>query len=256
MSERTLFLAWQDQMSSRQWFPVGQLDVDIDHSHYSFRYIRGAERAQTEAGFLPAMDFPDLSKEYHSQELFPLFKNRIIAPRRPDTEEYLRGLGLTRADPVEILSVDGGNRVTDFFEVFPKIVKHVDGSFQCRFFLHGWRYINSMAQERINSLQPEEKLYITLELNNPATGVALQIQTLDYHMIGWTPRYLVNDLVAAMAEKPTEYSATVVQVNTLPEPSKQRLLIELSGNWNKHEPMSSEDFKPLANSNQSLNEPH
>ena len=118
------------------------------------------------------------------------------------------------ADPVEILSVSGGSRVTDAYEVFPKLVKHEDGSFTCRFFLHGWRHVNQSAHERIDRLTKWDELYVTLELTNPATGLAVQIQTTDYHMIGWTPRYLVTDLVAAMAESP-KYSARVVRVNPL-----------------------------------------
>ena len=123
-------------------------------------------------------------------------------------------------------------------------MKHEDGSFTCRFFLHGWRHVNQSAQERIDRLTKWDELYVTLELTNPATGLAVQIQTTDYHMIGWTPRYLVTDLVAAMAESP-QYSARVVRVNPLPAPSKQRVLIEMNGRWDKHEPMTSEDFDPL-----------
>ncbi len=63
-------------------------------------------------------------------------------------------------------------------------------------------------------------------------------------MIGWTPRYLVHDLVAAMAEFP-DYSAHVARVNPQPAPSRQRLLIEMRGRWETHDPMTGEDFIPL-----------
>ena len=46
MSERTLFLAWQDKGESRQWFPIGRLDADSGLSRYRFRYTGGALRAQ------------------------------------------------------------------------------------------------------------------------------------------------------------------------------------------------------------------
>ena len=36
------------------------------------------------------------------------------------------------------------------------------------------------------------KTFVGLELNNPATTLAVQIQTTDYHMIGWAPRYLLE----------------------------------------------------------------
>ena len=245
MSEKTLFLAWQDKERSRRWFPVGRLDADVEHSRYRFRYTGGAEEAKEEAGFPPLWDFPHLKEDYRSSELFPLFRNRVIAPGRPDRTDYLCNLGLpANADPVEILSVNGGRRITDAYEVFPKLLKHEDGSFKCRFFLHGWRHVNLSAQERIGRLIEDEKLYVTLELTNPATGLAVQIQTADYHMVGWAPRYLVADLVKAMAESP-KYSAHVVQVNPQPAPSKQRVLIEMHGRWNEHEPMTGEDFKPL-----------
>ncbi len=247
MNTKTLFLAWQDKRGevSRPWFPVGRLDVEP--SLYRFRYIRGAERAEKEQGFLPLLDFPKLTGDYQSSELFPLFRNRIIAQGRADRQSYLDNLGLSKnADPVEILSVSGGYRVTDAYEVFPKLEMDTEGSFICRFFLHGYRHVNEIALNRVERLEPREQLYLTLELTNPATGLAVQIQTTDYHMIGWTPRYLVSDLARAMAESPDKYTAQVVRVNPQPAPMKQRVLIEMRGYWDpQHEPMESEDFRPL-----------
>lgn len=252
MDERALFLAWQDRDGSRQWFPIGRLDADMYRSAFRFRYTGGAERAQREVGFLPALDFPNLHDDYRSSELFPLFRNRVMTPGRPDFADYLRTLDLhADADPIEILSVDGGFRVTDAFEVFPKIEKGADGRFRCRFFLHGWRHVNDRGRARMEQLEPDESLYVTLELTNPATGVAVQIQTLDYHVIGWAPRYLVRDLMVAMAGGPGAYAARVVRVNPLPAPSRQRLLIELTGNWGSHEPMADGDFVPLVGAGRS-----
>ena len=246
MSAKTLFLAWQDNEPSQAWFPIGRLDADVERSLYRFRYVGGAKRAQLEAGFPLLIEFPSLDEGYESSELFPLFQNRVMNSARPDFVDYLRYLDLSEgADPIEILATNGGSRMTDAYEVFPKIVKDDDGNFACRFFLHGRRHVNQSAQERIGLLEPKEKLYVTLELTNPATGLAVQIQTEDYHMIGWTPRYLVDDLVEAMAESPGQYDAQVVRINPLPAPSKQRVLIEMRGRWDKHEPMASEDFVPL-----------
>jgi hypothetical protein len=90
---------------------------------------------------------------------------------------------------------------------------------RCRFFLHGSRYACPAAIERTDRLQQGEKLYVTLELTNPVAGVAVQIQTTDYHVIGWAPRCLVNDLVQAMARAAGEYAAKVVRINPSPAPS-------------------------------------
>ena len=245
MSERTLFVAWQDNNPSRAWFPVGRLDADVERPSYRFRYICGAQRAQKKAGFPLLLEFPRLDEDYKSSELFPLFQNRVMNQKRPDFADYLHSLDLSEGgDPIEILSVNGGHRVTDAYEVFPEIKKDKNGSFVCRFFLHGWRRVSQVALDRINRLEPEEELYMTLELTNPATGLAVQIQTTDYYMIGWAPRYLVADLVAAMGESPG-YSAHVVRVNPQLAPSNQRVLIEMRGCWKQHEPMSSKDFEPL-----------
>lgn len=244
MSARTLFLAWQDK-TSRRWFPVGRLDADVKHSLYRFRYIGGAKRAQDEAHFIPMSEFPDLKRAYESSYLFPSFRNRVMARGRPDRDDHLRTLGLpSNADPIEILTVSGGYRVTDAYEVFPKLVKGADGRFACRFFLHGWRYVTAESQARIDKLEQGEKLYLALELTNPVTVLAVQIQTTDYRMLGWAPNYLVYDLAAA-AQSPREYEAEVVRVNPQPSPSRQRVLIEMRGRWEEHEPMAHSDFRTL-----------
>ena len=245
MSGRTLFLAWQDKAQSRRWFPIGRLDADIERSQYRFRYILGAKQARERVGFPLLIEFPDLEADYRSPELFPVFRNRVMNRNRPDFTDYLHSLDLPlEANAIEILSANGGRRMTDTYEVFPKLVKRADGSFTCRFFLHGWRHVNASAQERIDRLAKDEELYVTLELTNPVSGMAVQIQTTDYHVVGWAPRYLVADLVKAVAESP-EYSAQVVRVNPQPAPSKQRVLIQMRGSWDEHEPMSGPEFRPL-----------
>lgn len=246
MIPQTFFLAWQDKARTRRWFPVGRLDVDVPQSQYRFRYTEGADIAYKLAGFPPLVDFPELRQDYRSSRLFPMFQNRVLMPGRPDFADYLRRLDLPQeADPIEMLTVDGGFRATDSFEVFPKIEKREDGAFRCRFFLHGWRHLTADSQARLDKLQAGEELYVALELTNPATQMAVQIQTLDYLMIGWAPRYLVNDLMAAIAKAPGDYKASVVRVNPVPAPSKQRVLVELSGHWPDHDPMTTAEFRPL-----------
>lgn len=253
MNQRTLFMAWQDTARSRLWFPVARLDADVAKHSYRFRYIRGAERARREAGFPLLMEFPEIARDYRSRQLFPVFQNRVLNRRRPEREQHLRAMDLgPDADPIEILATSGGRRVTDAYEVFPKLAKAPDGSFSCRFFLHGWRHVNHGAQERLEALGAGEKLYVTIELTNPRDRVAVQIQTTDYHVIGWAPRYLVGDLAAAMAEAPSEYFAEVVRVNRadastlFPVFPSERVLIEMRGTWTHHEPMSGEDYRLVA----------
>jgi hypothetical protein len=198
----------------------------------------------------PLDSFPDFHKIYESSDLFPLFRNRILGESREDFPDYLKQLDLSpdHADPLEILALTGGERQTDNLEVFPKIERHKGGGFQCRFFLHGWRHVNGPAQKKLLELKCGEQLRVAVELNNPATVLALQLETPDdYHMIGWAPRYLVKDLFQAICEAPNDICATVVKVNPSPAPAKQRVLIEIKGRWlADYEPMSSQEFQPLS----------
>ena len=247
MSERTLFLAWQDDWQDetqvREWFPIGRLDVGVERSTYRFRYTGGAERACQKVGFPWLLEFPEPLRDYRSSDLFPLFKNRVMSSSRPDFADYLRSLDLPdNADPIAILSANGGHRVTDPFRVFPKIERHPDGSFVCRFFLHGWRHIGEIARERLDTLQEREELRVSLVLAKPNDTLAVQLQTTDFQMIGWAPRYLAADLAMAADGR---YEAHVVRVNHRPIPLRQRFLIEMRCRWENYEPMSSRDYIPL-----------
>lgn len=247
MSVRTLFLSWQDKGATQLWFPVGLLDADVEESRYRFRYTGGAVRACKEAGFPLLLEFPDIERVYESPQLFPVFQNRVIAPGRPDRPEYLRNHGLPDdADPIDILSVNGGKRVTDAYEVFPKPLKQGDGSFVYRFCLRGWQHINLAARDRIESLTEGENLVAAAEVINLATGIpAVQIQTEDYFVIGWVPRYLVEELVPTNLGEPSKYRARVVRANPQSVITNQRVLVEMLGFRDGNGAMDGDDYQPL-----------
>lgn len=242
---KTLFLAWQSP--ARVWFPVGRLMADQTNHIYQFDYIQGALKAEREAGFKPLLAFPNFDQQYCASELFPLFKNRILSSGRKDFADYLRSLDIDPANPdlMEVLAVTGGERQTDNFEVFPKIEKLFDGSFKCRFFLHGLRHVNPLAIPRAQELREGEALQVAVEVNNPATGIAIFLQTRDYMPLGWAPRYLVTDLLKAMSDAPV-LNAMVVKANSPSTPINRRYLIEMSGKLPAGvEPMSGADYQPI-----------
>lgn len=245
----TVFLAWQSPTQTRAWYPIGRLDADPAEGVYRFRYVRGAQRAKERDNLQPLLSFPDLTKQYESKELFPLFRNRILSRRRTaEFQEYLAALdiGQGEPDPLAILAISEGRRQTDTLEVFPKLSVNADGAFQCRFFVHGSRHVTDTAQARMGRLESGEELRVAIEMNNPATGLALQVQTSDYHMIGWSPRYLVADLVRAIGHDFRGVSARVVKANPGRAISRYGLMVELLGTWPKGVlPMSTDDFSEL-----------
>jgi hypothetical protein len=253
---KSLFLAWQapsDSARSRAWFPVGRLDAEVDNSVYKFRYTRGAITAERDVGFKPLFAFPDFKKVYESNELFPLFKNRVLSSKRTDFHEYIRWLDLDQgqADPISILEVSGGGRATDNLEVFPKVSPDADGQFHVRFFLHGLRHLGSSAIERASRLEVGENLRIMVELNNPATRLAVPLLTEDYQMAGWAPRYLVEDLIMCVPRAP-EIFARVARINSDIAPLNQRYLIDYYGRTPAGaQLMSTPDFLPIVGDDQS-----
>jgi len=239
----TLFVAWQSPAPTRAWFPIGRLDAE-NNDTFLFRYMRGALDAHEKSGFEPLLSFPKFENRYESNELFPIFKNRVLDASRKDFVEYLGWLDLdpAHADPIEILGLTGGERQTDSLEVFPKIIKHADRSFSCRFFLHGLRHVSEPARVKAIDLTAGSSLQIAVELNNP-TGLAIQLQTVDCFMIGWAPRYLVNDLIEVINAHP-DVSASVVRVNEYGAPLARRILVELKGRLPAdYEPMSGGQFE-------------
>ena len=239
---KSLYLAWQAPRQ-RSWFPIGRLDADTHAHRYVFNYTKGALHAQQEGGFQALPAFPDLQRSYESAELFPLFQNRVLDRSRKDFAEYLQSLGLTEPDPIEILALTGGERETDNLEVFPRIQKQPDGRFKCRFFVHGLRYIPKSAAERGLQLQVGERLGVSIELTNPKTRLAIQLTSADYHFVGWTPHYLVKDLLRVISDGPAEIEAHVLRVNRDAVPANRRVLVEFKGRFpNDVEPMSSESF--------------
>lgn len=249
---KSIFLAWQapeNTSESKAWYPIGRLDAISNEGleSYRFRYTHGAERAQREVGFNPLVSFPKLAKDYTSEKLFALFHNRIISSKREDFADYIDWLGLTKeqADPLSILSVSEGLRVTDNLQTVPKVEQSEDGSFRLRFFSHGLRHLNEASRNRAKNLKAGDELRVLIEANNPATTLAIPLLDEDYVMVGWAPRYLVHDLLKSIPNAP-EIKATVVKVNKGYAPINQSLLIEYSGKAPLgHKVMSGLDFTPL-----------
>lgn len=205
--------------------------------------------AQATVGLRPLAAFPRLDEVYESWELFPLFQNRLISPKREDYAEYLDRLDLSpeQADPFEILAVSGGSKQTDNLEVFPELQISRDRSFSCRFFLRGWDYLSASSQDRLQHLQPDEPLQVSAGLNHFATGPSVGLHTTDDSLMpGWMPRYLAHDVARTVSSRLGHFRARVVRVNQPPSPRSQRVLVELNGVFPAaYEPMKNEQLHRL-----------
>ena len=132
-----LFVAWQDP-HDRSWRPVGKLTREDDK--FRFVYTKGAVESER---FIPFGRMRDLHGEYVSDELFPLFANRIMPNSRPEFESYVQWLGLRRdeADDFSLLARSGGLKKTDSLQTFPMPTRSADERYRVHFFCHGTRLV-------------------------------------------------------------------------------------------------------------------
>ena len=221
---RKLFLTWQDK-KSRQWFPVGQLISD-DKS-FRFFYIQGALEAQKEANFQPLVSFPDFRKVYESNELFPMFSNRVMPDSRPEYKQTIEYLSLPEDynDPLAFLALTGGAKVTDSFEMFCHPKLDDKGEYNLHFFAHGLRYLPECSIERIGRMNSGDKIDLAHAFQNPFEENALQLHTRDNFIVGYCPSYLLDDINEMRRFKDIE--VCVERVNDKSAPLQFRLLCRL-----------------------------
>jgi hypothetical protein len=227
------------------WSPIGRLQFE-DES-YRFVYTEGARTAKA---FSPFAGMEDLEEIYESDDLFPVFKNRMLSRSRPEYEAYLRWSGFDSAmqpDPIAILGVTEGIRRTDMIELFPCPVPDEKGCYLNKFFLHGLRYMPEAAKERVKLLESDEPLFPLLDVCNPADGHAVALRAENERvMLGYVPRYLAQDFWKLFQECKPEYINVFVHRVNMDAPLQQRLLCRMHACWpDGFEPCSGEEFRPI-----------
>lgn len=242
---KALFIAWQDT-KTRRWAPVGRLTRE--GSLYLFVYTRGAEEMPN---FRPFGPMQDLHKAYRSEELFPIFANRILAKNRPEYQDYLKWLGLSEAryDALDELARTGGLRATDALELFP-CPEPTDGkNYEVYFFSRGLRHMHAENQKRARQLKSGERLYLMQDLQNFHDSMALLMRTGDpITLVGYAPRYYSAEFTQLIkaAGHPDQVKVTVEQVNA-DAPIQYRVLCKLSSPWPANfSPCAKREFEALA----------
>lgn len=203
-----LVVTWQHP-HSRSILPVGLLKKEWDG--YSFVYLRAASEIE---GFRPFIGFADLTKRYSSPELFPLFAQRAMDPRRPDFERYVSELGVEpEASPWEQIVKSGGGREGDTLQLFP-VSEVSDGAFVCWFLVHGIRHLKTKSvdlrgeikgpysdaglEDVLGALAPGDGLDLVPEDSNDFTPDAVLVSTSSGEPLGYVPELLLEPLGRAM----------------------------------------------------------
>jgi hypothetical protein len=228
-----LVVAWQHPVD-RLISPVGFLTYD--GSVYRFTYIRNARLVKD---FRPLIGFADLQRDYSSAELFPLFAQRAMDPKRPDYQLYIERLGLEgEPGPWEQISRSQGRRQGDTLQLMPE-PKLVGEALISSFLVNGMRHAHerprildgqerSVTREQVEAalarLKPGDRLTLAREPGNPVNPLALMVLGSSVP-VGWVPDLLVEDLQDLLQR--ADVSITVEHVNGPDAPWHLRLLARL-----------------------------
>jgi hypothetical protein len=192
--------------------PVGLLT--FDGSAYSFAYLVLAPEVE---GFTPLLGFPHFKERYTSTELFPLFAQRAMDPRRPDFERYVTDLGLpaSSATPWEQISRSTGARGSDTLQLFPAPM-YEDDHWVCHFLVTGIRhllekdvtfrgslrsrYSSPELEATLSELSEGSELWVEHEVTNRYSSTALLAGHPDGRPVGWLPNWLASEVLQLQAD--------------------------------------------------------
>jgi len=222
-----LILNWKNS-TTHMWVPVGRLT--FKNNHYFFQYTKGAENSKE---FKPFEKMDDLNKIYESEDLFPLFQNRLLQKSRPEYKEYLDWLDISANDmhPMEELSLTGGVRATDSLQLFP-IPREKSGYYEVKFFSHGIRYLAQSYKKRADKLENGDKLYIMKDIQNSYDKFALTLRTEDPpELVGYCPKNYVKDFNSLIDKNGAENIEVSVVKNNKTAPSQLKLLCKFKAKW-------------------------
>ncbi len=242
MQDKKLILCWREP-DSREWIAVGKLWKD--NSQYRFCYTKGVEKAEKSNNFMMFGQMIEKDKVYVSDELFPIFKNRLLQKSRPEYSEYLSWLGLNKnLSPLDELSRTNGVRATDSLQLF-EIPKKENGQYTAYFFTHGISHLPKNYVDRISSLKQGDRLYILKDIQNKIDKYALMLRTEEpVELMGYCPRIYTQDLTTLIDKnKANNLKITIEKIN-LNAPLQFKILCKVQTDWfDGFEPFSSENFQ-------------
>lgn len=239
----TFFLIWQDP-DNRRWHPVGRLDRL--NGRFLFAYTAGAKVSPR---FVPFGNMHTIQHVYVSDQLFPIFANRVLSEKRPEYRTYARWSGfdgLSSSDPLRLMARMGGGRATDTLQVYPVPEPTPGNHYHTVFFAHGLSHLAEGSQTRSSILAAGERLFPMLDVQNPYDPDAVALRTSDPGaLLGYCPRHLASDFQELIRRDPNALVIQVKQINH-DAPSQFRVLCEARGTWPAgFNPCSGEEYRTI-----------
>lgn len=245
---KVLYVAWRSSEGNvPQWGPVGRLDNEL--GHYRFVYTKGVKSLKD---FSPFPGMMDMEQVYESDDLLPVFQNRMLSRSRPEYRDFLKWSGFdpdVPPNPLDLLGVTEGLRATDKLELFPCPRPDADNHYNIKFFLHGVRYMPDAVRGEIGKVEVGESLGFMFDVSNWVDPFAVAVRTCpprDRLLIGYMPRYLARDVKTLFdSQQARDIRLAVARVNP-DAPMQQRLLCHMDAPWpESFSPCAGEEFQPI-----------
>ncbi|EMK3382404.1 hypothetical protein V8054_000609 [Vibrio parahaemolyticus] len=237
---KSVFIVWKD-LQDGMWHPVAKLTRT--KKLYRLNYTQGSNHPR----FAPFPRMEDRSKVYTSEELFAFFRNRILPQNRPEFKKVLEWSDITvdSYDELDLLSITGGARQTDQFQIIAQPQLTDSKNYSIKFFINGIRYLPEDNIDRISRLTKGDELRFHFEDCNEYDCNAVFATTSDEEQIkvGYCPKYFNSDIRTLMKDPNLKnYVLTVSRVNK-DAPAPYRLLCEFVTTWpNGFMPQMSGDY--------------
>lgn len=242
MTNKELLLAWRNP-KSHEWVPIGSLS--FQNQKFTFKYTFSARSLAEEGDFTPFANMEDFEQSYESEELFPLFQNRLLPKSRPEYASYLDWLNLSEKEcsPLDELARSGGVRVTDNMQLFP-VPENINGKYEVNFFSHGIRHLAPNYIDRIGHLTQGSKLHIMADLQNNRDHFALALRTDDPpELVGYVPRFFARDFNRLLNTNGAENVHVFVEKINLNAPLQFRLFCQIKTFWpTNFKPFNDKEF--------------
>jgi hypothetical protein len=238
----SLYVAWQNQ-ATRAWHTVARLRRL--HPGYEFVFTQGVSNLLTIPSELFQMD---VKRRYSSDELLPLFKNRLPSRNRTDFSKMVEWLNLSGdEDEYDLLTKFGLIPGTDSLLVYPEPEVTLE-RYQLEFFVHGIRHMRPDAIELCNKLTTGERLLPLLDVQNPFDQNAVAIRGVEGGvLVGYVPSFYAADFRQLLSEPEIAAKArlTVVRSNK-DAPSQLKLLCRFECSiWQGFQALSTDNHQPI-----------
>jgi hypothetical protein len=89
-------------------------------------------------------------------------------------------------------------------------------------------------------------LYLAHEFQNPQDSSALLLCTKDHWIVGYCPRYLVEDIFQIISQHRDLVRVEVDRLNQPPTPLQFRLLCKMTADWRDFRPFQDWRYQPFS----------